>query len=55
MDNLNQFISTEYLWLYLLIVVVLFALHVYSYPSAIDFFDNPDSSTENKNSTYPVE
>ena len=40
-----------YIMMIILGIVLVFALYLYLYPTAIDFFNNPDK----KNSSYPVE
>ena len=42
----------NYLWKYLLVILLLFALYMYLFPGSIDFFTNPDGK---KNNNYPVE
>ena len=33
-----------YLWMSILMIILAFALYLYFFPNAIDFFDNPKSS-----------
>lgn len=48
-------VLTNNLWIYLLFVCAFFALHVYTFPSAIDFFVNSVDPEAEKNNKYPVE
>lgn len=52
MDSVAAYLAKFDLWVYLILALFFLTMHVYTYPSAIDFFSNPDSK---KNTIYPVE
>jgi hypothetical protein len=52
METAAAYLPKIELWVYLILAVFFLTMHVYTYPSSIDFFSNPDSK---KNNSYPVE